>query len=304
MEVKELKIKSKCDGLQISVTIYSPEKEIKGIFQIAHGMSEHKERYYPLMRYLTERGYVTIINDHRGHGQSVKSKDDLGYFYDTTSEYIVEDLHQITMMVKELYPNQKLNLLGHSMGSMVVRKYMKKYDNEIDKLIVCGSPSENKLVNFGLIFLNIRKFLKGERYRSETIQKMALGNFNKKSNDNTSLNSWICEDKETVQQYDKDELCGFTFTINGFENLFKLMKSIYSKKGWQMKNKDLPILFIAGSEDPIIVNKKKWRKSQEFLKKLGYINVTNRMYEGLRHEILNEINKEEVYGDIINFIEK
>jgi len=108
--------------------------------------------------------------------------------------------------------------------------------------------------------------------------------------------------KSKITDHTKDDLCGFTFTINGFKNLFKLMKHIYIKKGWEMQNKDLPIFFIAGSDDPIIVSKDKWIKSQEFLKELGYKNITGKLYPGLRHEILNEKSNEVIYKDILNFI--
>lgn len=302
MEAKEIKLKSKCDNLPISVMTFIPEGEIKGIFQIAHGMCEHKERYYNFMEYLTNQGYITIINDHRGHGESVKNKDDLGYFYDDTGDYIVEDLHQVTEYIKEMYPDKEVTLLGHSMGSMVVRKYIKKYDNEIKNLIVCGSPSKNELIDLGLILVEVKKFFQGERHRSNLLQRLALKKNNQKFKDAKSDNSWICSDKRTVEVYDHNDLCGFTFTINGFKNLFKLMKHIYSRKGWSLNNKDLPIFFIAGKDDPIIGNEDKWTKSQEFLKEVGYRNVTGKLYEGLRHEILNEKNNEEIYNDILKFI--
>ena len=302
MEVKETKLNSKCDGLAISVMTFIPEGKVKGIFQIAHGMCEHKERYYNFMEYLTNQGYITIINDHRGHGESIKKRNDLGYFYDETGEFIVEDLHQVTEYIKEMYPDKEVSLLGHSMGSMVVRKYIKKYDNEIKNLIVCGSPSKNELIDLGLILVEVKKFFQGEKHRSNMLQKLALKKNNIKFKDAKSDNSWICSDKRTVEVYDQNDLCGFTFTINGFKNLFKLMKHIYIKKGWEMQNKDLPILFIAGSDDPIIGNKEKWRKSQEFLKELGYKNVTGKLYQGLRHEILNEKNNEKIYKDILDFI--
>ena len=117
MHKKSFTVESKCDGLYLDITVFEPENEIKGIFQISHGMAEHKERYYKFMEYLAENGYVTVINDHRGHGKSVKSNDDLGYFYDNSAEYIVEDLHQITKLIKEQYYNKPVVLFGHSMGS-------------------------------------------------------------------------------------------------------------------------------------------------------------------------------------------
>ena len=301
MHKKSSTVESKCDGLYLDITVFEPENEIKGIFQISHGMAEHKERYYKFMEYLEQKGYVTVINDHRGHGKSVKSNDDLGYFYDNSAEYIVEDLHQITKLMKEQYSNKPLVLFGHSMGSMVVRKYIKKYDDEIDKLIVCGSPSRNKYAKVGLNIAKLVEKLKGEKYRSKFIQKLAFGSYSSKKE--KSENSWICDNEDTVNKYDKDELCGFIFTANGFQNLFSLMIDIYDKNGWKLNNKNLPILFIAGTNDPVIMNKEKWLESQDFLKALGYNNIQNKLYEGMRHEILNEKESNLVYKDILDFIE-
>lgn len=302
MERKDIILNSNSDKLPISITMFMPEGNIKGIFQISHGMAEHKERYFDLMEYMSNQGYVTIINDHRGHGKSIKEKEDLGYFYDNSSEYIVEDLHQITLYIKELYPNKEIILFGHSMGSMVVRKYIKKYDKDIDKLIICGSPSKNLFVDLAIFITKILEVFKGEKYRSNLIQNLAFGNYNKNIKNAKSKNAWICSNSETVEKYDDDELCGFTFTLNGFENLFKLMKEIYQKDGWIVDNKNLPILFIAGSNDPVIIDEKKWIKSQEFLKKVGYSEISGKLYEGLRHEILNEKNKKQIYEDISDFI--
>ncbi len=302
MRKKDIIINSNSDKLPISVTMFIPEVDIKGIVQISHGMAEHKERYFDFMEYLANQGYVTIINDHRGHGKSIKEKEDLGFFYDNSSEYIVEDLHQITLYIKELYPNKEMILFGHSMGSMVVRKYIKKYDKDIDKLIVCGSPSKNPFAGLAIFITKIMKIFKGDKYRSNFIQNLAFGSYNKNIKNAKSKNSWICSNNETVESYDKDELCGFIFTLNGFENLFRLMKEIYQKDGWTLNKKDLPILFIAGSNDPVIIDEEKWNESQEFLKKIGYSNVTGKLYKNLRHEILNEKNKQQIYEDIINFI--
>ncbi len=297
------KMKSACDELMLEVLTIVPDGKIKGIVQISHGMAEHKQRYIPFMKFLAENGYVTIIHDHRGHGKSVKSKEDLGYFYEEKAKYIVEDLHQITMFIKNKYPNQKLILLGHSMGSMIVRKYMKKYDADIDKLIVCGSPSKNPFVNVALGLVGMLKVLKGDRFRSNLIQNLTFGKYPKKYQEPKSENVWICSDDKVVGKYDDDELCGFTFTLNGFSNLFHLMKDIYSPNDWELEHKNLPILFIAGADDQVIVSEKKWLESQEFLRNLGYQNIEKILYPNMRHEILNERNKDVVWKDVYEWIE-
>ena len=303
MKKEYLIINSNCDNLPISFTIFTPDDSIKGIFQISHGMAEHKERYYEFMEYLANNGYIAVISDHRGHGKSVLVQEDLGYFYEENAEYIVEDLHQITLYVKDLYPNKHVTLFGHSMGSMIVRKYIKKYDNDVNKLIVCGSPSKNNLVDIALLLTKIMTKKKGDRYRSELLHQLSVGNLNKKVKDNKkSTHSWISSNKKVVQKFDKDKLCGFVFTLNGFKNLYILMKEIYDKNNWRLDNTNMPIFFIAGSNDPVIKGKRNWDNSQKFLQKLGYKNVSGKLYENFRHEILNEKNNQEVYDDILKFI--
>ena len=303
MKKEYLIINSNCDNLPISMTIFTPEDQIKGIFQIAHGMAEHKERYYEFMEYLANEGYIVVINDHRGHGKSVLNKQDLGYFYEENANFIVEDLHQITLYLKELYPNKQITLFGHSMGSMIVRKYIKKYDDDINKLIVCGSPSRNCFVNIAILVAYIVEKYRGERYRSHLLQKLSVGKLNRKVKDNKKSNhAWLSTNRKIVQKFDNDQLCGFIFTVNGFKNLFNLMKDIYSNKEWKLNNENLPVFFIAGSEDPVIISKRKWNDSQKFLRKIGYKNISGKLYNNLRHEILNEKNNTQVYTDIVNFI--
>lgn len=306
MRQEILTLYSKCDGLPLSVAIFAPDTddEIKGIFQISHGMAEHKERYFPFMEYLASRGYAAVINDHRGHGASVRSKDDLGYFYDESGCYITEDLHQITQDIKTHLPGKPVYLFGHSMGSLVVRNYIKKYDDRIAKLIVCGSPSKNPLIGAALMLTAIMKAFKGDKYRSGIIQELAFGAYLKNIDKPISKNAWLSANGENVKKYDSDELCGYVFTLNGFRNLFLLMKRIYLSDGWDLKNRELPIFFIAGSDDPVIASEAKWNESQGFLRKIGYTKVKGKLYRGARHEILNEDIKEEVYDDILGFIEE
>lgn len=304
MNFEKIKIQSNQDGLELEILIIKPEGEIKGIVQISHGMAEHKERYEPFMKYLASCGYVAIAHDHRGHGVSVKKLEDLGYFYDDKAEYIVEDLHQITTYIKEQYPDKRVVLFGHSMGSMIVRKYIKKYDRDIDKLIVCGSPSKNSFVGLALIVVRILKIFKGEYHRSRFIQKLAFGSYNKNIENPISGNAWVCANEDRLKEYEKDELSGFVFTLNGFQNLFTLMRDIYDKQGWELNNKQLPIFFIAGEDDPVIMSTKDWQKAQDFLKELGYQNVSGKLYVGMRHEVLNEKENKLVFDDVLQWIEK
>lgn len=297
---EDIILTSKVDNLKLGVTIVSPEEEPKAIVQLAHGMCEHKERYLEFMNYLASLGYVCIINDHRGHGLSVKSKDDLGYFYENGDGSIVEDLHQVTEFIKNKYEKKPVYLFGHSMGSLVVRAYIKKYDYEISGLIVCGSPSENIGSKFGTKIVSLMSLVKGNHFRSKFINKLSLGKFNSKIKGATCENEWICNDKKIVDEFNNDNLCGFIFTLNGFYSLFNLMNKVYSKKGWKLINKKLPIWFISGEEDPCMQNRDKFIKAVQLLRNVGYENVTYKLYKNMRHEILNEKEKFTVFNDIYN----
>lgn len=295
-------LSSNCDGNPISVSINIPEGNIKGIFQMAHGMVDHKERYSDFLEYICKLGYVTVVSDHRGHGKSVKSNDDFGYFYDNTGKYIVEDLHQVTMYIKERYPDKKVILMGHSMGSLVIRNYIQEYDNDIDKLIVCGSPSSNDSINFGISLCKFMIKFKGDRYRSKFFRNITLGVFNK-TYKNEGNNAWLTKNKDLLDVYKNDPLCNFNFTLNGYLNLFILLKNTYDKKLYKVNNKNLSILFISGSDDKALGTVKKWYEAQVILKEVGYSKVSSKLYEGLRHEIINEINNQNIYLDIVEFIE-
>ncbi len=294
---------SKYDDRKIHGTIFIPEqKQVKGIVQISHGMCEHKERYFDFMRFLNNNGYIAVINDHRGHGESVTDKQELGYFKDKQGDAIVDDLLQVTLYIKNRYPQYKVILFGHSMGSLVVRKYIQENDDKISKLIVCGSPSKNNFVSIGICITKIIGMFKGEFYRSKFVEHMATGRGNKKFLDEKDEVSWITSDKKIRDNYRNDELCNFKFTINGYLNLFHLVKHVYTKNRYKVLNRKLPILFIAGEDDPVIVSKEKWNQSQEFLRKVGYSNVKGILYNKMRHEILNEIEKDKVYNDILKYI--
>lgn len=304
MKMNKMVLCSKYDGLSLSVLYTEPQGMCKGVVQISHGMAEHKERYLPFMEYLAECGYTTVIHDHRGHGESVRTQEELGYFYEGKDQAVVEDLHQITKWAKEKWPQKKFYLLGHSMGSLVARVYLKTYDYELDKLVLTGPPCKNPAVDLGLAIARLQKKIKGGLYKSKEIDALAFSGFAAKLHKEKHKTSWIAADKSVVEAYDASELCGFPFTTDGFEGLFLLMKHAYDKKGWQLQNPQLPILFLAGEEDPCAGNGRQFVKELQFLKQVGYKQVTGKRYPGMRHEILNEKEKMQVYANITAYLEK
>ena len=181
------------------------------------------------------------------------------------------------------------------MGSLIVRKYIKKYDSEISKLIVCGSPSINKFTRFGLSFTRLIKLFRGDHYRSKMLNDMAL------SDDPT--NSWLTINEDYLKEYNSDPYCAYIFTTNGFINLAKLMLGVYSKKGWLVNNKELNILFIAGRDDIIIRGEKNYLKSINYLKNIGYSNINYKLYDGCKHVVFKD-DLELVYKDVLDFVER
>ena len=291
---------SEKDCLQLEVAILEPKEKPKGIVQISHGMSEHKERYYEFMKYLSENGYICVIHDHRGHGASVKNKRDLGYFYTEDINYIIDDLYQITKYIKNKYPDLKINLFAHSMGTLVARGYLKKYDDKINKMILSGPPTENSMALLGLMIAKFLNIFYKKNVPNKLLNNLTFGNYSKDVN---KKNEWICLNEDIVEAYNKDELCGYLFTTNGFINLYKLMINAFKKNNWNMKNKNLPIYIIAGRNDKVIQNEEKFTKLSKFITERGYKNVQSKLYNDMKHEILNEKNNKIVYKDILDFIE-
>lgn len=277
-----------------------PDGEKKGVFQILHGMCEHKERYLPLMEFLSGHGFVCVCHDHRGHGDSVKTPDDLGYFYERSGNAVVQDAIQLTERIKTTYPNLPITLFGHSMGSMIARCFVQTADDKIDKLIVCGSPSQNPLAGVAVCLAKTIALFCGKRHRSKLLTYLSTGKGNERFVGEGKC-AWLCKNRAVVQAYLADDKCRYSFTCNGFENLFKLMKRTYQKKRFRVQNPTMPIHFIAGGDDPVIVDELKWFKAIEAMREVGYESVSGKLYEGMRHEIHNETDQRKVFDDILAF---
>lgn len=307
--MKEFTLKASADGLDLAVALAEPEGTPKGLVQLSHGMCEHKERYYPFMEWLAANGYISIINDHRGHGASVKSEDDLGFMYDGGWAALVNDLKVVGDWARAQYPGLQFTLFGHSMGSLAVRSYAKRYDSTIDRLIVCGSPSDNPAKGVGKAMAAGIEMLKGDHHRPASIQKMSFGAFNKpfegeKSSTGRNYHSaWVCSNKDILDTYHEDPLCQFVFTANGFKNLMGMMQDCYGKKGWALARPKMPVRFISGAQDPCRTSDQAFFKAVSLMKAIGYEDVSGKLYPGMRHEILNETDRQTVWNDILSMLQ-
>ncbi len=300
-DIRNFTLNSEFDGLALSACRVLPDGAPVALVQLVHGMAEHKERYLPFMEFLAAHGYASIIHDHRGHGGSVKSPDDLGYFYAGGAKALVADVRQVARLFRAEYPGLKLFLFGHSMGSLAVRVYRQKYDGEIDGLVVCGSPGQNPAAGAGLLLNRLMTAFKGERYISPLFVRMTTGSFNKGNPKSGSDNAWLSTNQDNVRKYDADPLCGFPFTLNGYKALLELMRDAYRPA--PAGNPALPVHFISGENDPCAPDRRGFDSAVERLRRDGYRTVTAKMYPGMRHEILNHAEHQIVYDDVLALFE-
>lgn len=298
------------DGVSvIHGVIWKPEKANypvpKAIIQLSHGMVEYIERYNGMARYLNEQGYVVFGNDHVGHGQSVNTGEDWGYFGDKDGgRLLVEDLHTVTEKAKDLYPGIPLILIGHSMGSFMVRRYIMEYGAEVDAAIIMGTGNQPlPLLLAGKTLVNLIGLFRGDRHRSTFASNVMFGTYNKKIPDASSPHAWISSDKEEVETYDANPACTFLFTINGMKMLMDTICYIKKKKHIDNIPKDLPILLLSGKEDPVGNYGRDVLRVCHIFRAAGIKNVHCRLYRDCRHELQNECRKEEVFSDIVRWIE-
>ncbi len=276
---------------------------LKGVVQLSHGMAEYSNRYLPFVYELCKAGYAVFISDHVGHGLSVKDKEMLGYFGENGEESFIEDLKSVSDIAKEEYPDLPLYMLGHGMGSLIARKYTAKYSYLLDGVIYSATSGKNLMLGFGLFITNIMIKQKGDKHRSKLLDTMAFGTYNKKTEKRTTCD-WATRDEAQVDKYIADELCGYQYTISGMKALFMTLKEVSSPEWFNIVPLNMPIFLVAGSMDPVGDYGKGVNQVYDNLQKTGHKNVMMKMYEGARHEILNEINREEVYADIIAWLNK
>ncbi len=274
---------------------------IKGVVQISHGMAEHSNRYARFVIELCKAGYAVFLSDHVGHGLSVADKSKLGYFGENGEETFIEDLKTLSDIAKSEYLNQPLFMVGHGMGSLIARKYTAKYGYLLDGVVYTGTSGENPMLGIGLHLANTIIKQNGLEYRSDLLDTMAFGAYNRKTNKRTECD-WASRDEAEVDKFIADELCGYKYTVSGMKALFMTLKEVSSKRWYNTIPLSMPIYLLAGSMDPVGDYSKGVKEVYKKLKKTGHKNVSMKIYEGARHEIFNEINRDEVYSDIITWL--
>lgn len=297
---KEYSVPSKSGIADIYARCWLPEdKAPTAIFQIAHGMAEHGERYSEFAEYLCEKGFAVIADDHIGHGKSVKSDDGLGYFGEENGwDTFVEDEKSITDLMRKEYPGIPVIFFGHSMGSFIAREYIRRYGKEINAAVICGTSGKNPASAIAIRLAEAIAKIKGSTHRSKFIDKIAFGSYNGKINNPRTAFDWLTRDEKIVDEYIADKYCGFLFTAKGYKDLFTILDRVSGKDWFSAVSNELPLLITAGEADPVGAYGKGIRQVYNDLIESGQKDVTLKLYSEMRHEILNEFGKEQVYEDI------
>lgn len=301
---KELTIPSTDKKNQLHVICWEPDKEIRAILQISHGMVEYVDRYDGFAKRLNEEGILVIGNDHLGHGLTALGDADLGYFGDGKSRTVVDDLYEVTKYAKKEYPDKPYFLFGHSMGSFMARRYLMTYGDEISGAIIAGTGTIKKsvlsLAGFVSGFL---KLFRGERHRSGFLTNLSFSGYLSKIPNPRTSNDWLTRDEAVVDKYNSDKYCTYVFTINGYQTLFDALRYIQDAKNIKKIPKELPVYVISGKDDPVGDYGKGVELVYESYKDAGLKDITMKLYDGARHELTNETNKEEVFDDVKAWLE-
>ena len=284
--------------------VYAPNTEPIAMLQIAHGMCEYIGRYHWFMETLCKQGFVVFGNDHIGHGES-SEPENYGYFGEKNGyRHLVSDLQRMNTIVKEKYPQLPLFLFGHSMGSFVARLYASRYADDLRGAIFCGTGGPNPLAKGGIAAASLCIKLKGSMWRSPQLSNLAFGSYNNKYDPQRTTHDWLTRDEAIIDKYLNDPKCRFLFTAAGLRDLFTMLAESNSKQWFRTLDKDLPVLLISGDMDPVGDYGKGIEKVFTSLKDSGAQDVSMILYPQARHELLNEINKEEVFADIHHWLMK
>jgi len=298
---REFTFASKDEMNQVHGVEWMPQDgRITAVVQLVHGMTEHIERYEGFAEFLTEHGLAVVGHDHLGHGKTAASPEDYGYFHRTDGNgMLIADIHQLKELTRKKYPGVPYFILGHSMGSFLLRQYLYLHGEGIDGAIVMGTGTQPMAVlklGQAVCKLLARKY--GWRHRSNLIRQMAFGSNLKRIKPARTKRDWLTRDEKIVDKYGKDPLCTFNFTLNGYYNLFYSIEQASLKENLERMPKELPVFFVAGGQDPVGGYGKGVDQVRRAFEDVGMKDLTWIIYEEDRHEILNELDKEKVYQDI------
>lgn len=287
----------------VYVKEWSPDGEIRAIVQLTHGMAEHIARYQAFAQFLNEKGILATGLDLPGHGKSIAKDGTPGYLADEEGwSKAVADMRSLLTKTRAEHPGVKYVLFGHSMGSFLARTYAARYGEDADAFIFSGTAGKNAALSAAKLIAKYEIKKHGARAQSVTLNALSFGAYNKPFAPNRTEFDWLSRDVGQVDLYVADERCGFVFTAGGFKDLFDGLSEI-GAKDWAARVAKKPILMVSGEKDPVGGNGKGVKEVAASLADSGH-DVTLRLYPECRHELLNETNRDEVYADVLKFIEE
>lgn len=283
-----------------------PQSAIACVVQVVHGMAEYVERYEEFARFMTDRGIVVTGEDHLGHGGSVGEQGEYGYFCEQDpATVLVRDVHRLKKITQELYPDVPYVILGHSMGSFITRNYMCRYGTGIAAAVVMGTGMQTMAVlKLSKAAAQVQKIFCGSHHVSKLIDRLVFGGYNKRIENVRTPVDWLSRDDARVDRYIADPGCGFVFTVNGFSTLFELIARLYRRENLKQIPVNLPVYMVSGTGDPVGSYGKGVRKAYDTLKETGLVNIELKLYDGGRHELINETNRAEVMQDIYEWLKR
>lgn len=305
MKKEEFYFDSRDNHTKIHAVRYTPERdEALGVVQIVHGMAEYVERYEEFAAFLTDKGFVVTGEDHLGHGRSVPEGGTYGYFCEQDpATVVVRDVHRLKKMTQLLYPSVPYFILGHSMGSFILRNYLCRYGTGIDGAIIMGTGMQpGALIALSKVMAGAIGLFCGNRHVSRLLDRAAFGQYNRRIKQPATSVDWLSRDADRVAAYVADPLCGFTFTVNGFKTLTELVARIRREKNLNRIPKDIPLFMVSGAQDPVGEYGEGVRRAYGSMKAVGIQDIQLKLYEEDRHELLNELDRDRVMQDIYEWI--
>lgn len=309
MKTQRLGFASHDKTSRIHALLWQPDAQSvapRGIVQIVHGMAEHIDRYEPFACYLVSQGFVVCANDHAGHGKSVQDENDLGHLpVEGGNDVLIEDVHELRCMTAARFASTvPYVMFGHSMGSFVTRCYLTRHGEGLAAAVLCGTGQQPRpLARAGNMLSRLIAAFRGERHRSAFIDSLGAGSFGKAIADARTEVDWISTDSAVVDAYIADPACGQMFTVGGYASLTALTLEATDTARARLVPHEVPLLFVAGAQDPVGECGAGVRRAVDEYRTAGVMSVDLKLYDGMRHEILNEPGKEGVYADIERWLE-
>lgn len=282
------------------------KEKVRGIVQICHGMSEYKERYDDFACFLASHGFLVACNDHLGHGDSVVDDSRYGYFAKKDGNgCLIADIHRLRTELQRRYPEKPYLMLGHSMGSFLLRQYITLYGEGLSGAVIMGTGSPKAFSVFlGMGLCQVMALFRGWHHRSRLLVLMTSGAYNRQFKHTKTPVDWLSKVESVSREFCSNPRSSFSFTLNGYYNMFRGIRSMQRKKNMRRIPKSLPLLLVSGAEDPVGDNGRGVIAAYQAYAGIGVRHIQGKLYKNDRHEILNESDRETVYRDILRWLEK